>query len=67
MKRFTLVYGIRLVDDDEDGALAAVEHGQALLEKGRTRQVTLHTIEGTIEQIKAQLAESIDAFFELHG
>ena len=45
--------------------IAAVEHGQVLTENGQTRQVTLHTIDGTHEQIRRQLLESIDAFFEL--
>jgi len=45
--------------------IAAVEHGQVLTENGQTRQVTLHTMEGSREQIRRQLLESIDAFFEL--
>ena len=47
--------------------VAAVEHAQVLMEDGQTRQVTLHTIEGTKEQIKEQLLQSIDAFFEIHS
>ena len=62
MEKMTLIYGMRLITEDE---IAAVEHGQVLTEKGQTRQVTLHTIEGTREQIRRQLLESIDAFFEL--
>jgi hypothetical protein len=54
-----------MIDEARDGAVAAVEHGQLLLEGGQTRQVTLHTIEGTPEQIKGQLEQSIAAFFEL--
>ena len=53
---------MRLIDGDE---IAAVEHGQVLTENGQTRQVTLHTIDGSREQIRQQLLESIDAFFEL--
>ena len=49
------------------GGLAAVEHGQVLMDDGRTLQVTLHTMEGTKDQIKNQLLESVDAFFELYG
>jgi hypothetical protein len=63
MDKKTLVYGMRLVSGEE---IAAVEHGQILMEDGQTRQVTLHTIEGTSYQIKRQLLESIDAFFEIH-
>jgi hypothetical protein len=65
MKKLTLVYGMRLINEGEDGHVAAVEHGQVLLERGQTRQVTMHTIEGSVDQIKSQLLESIDAFFEL--
>ena len=62
MEKMTLIYGMRLISEDE---IAAVEHGQVLTETGQTRQVTLHTMEGTREQIRRQLLESIDAFFEL--
>ncbi|MFL6273581.1 MAG: allantoinase [Blastocatellia bacterium] len=64
MERLTLVYGLRLIAQEE---VAAVEHGQVLTENGQTRQVTLHTIDGTREQIRRQLLESIDAFFELQN
>ena len=60
----TLVYGMRLVGA---GEIAAVEHAQVLMDDGQTRQVTLHTIEGTRAQIKNQLLESIDAFFDIHS
>lgn len=63
MKNLTLVYGMRLLEGEE---VAAAEPGQILLESGQTRQVTLHTLEGDREQIKRQLLESIDAFFEIH-
>ena len=63
MEKMTLVYGLRLLAEAE---IAAVEHGQVLTENGQTRQITMHTIEGTRTQIHQQLLESIDAFFELH-
>jgi hypothetical protein len=63
MKKLTLIYGMRLIAEE----IAAVEHAQVLMEDGQTRQVTLHTIEGTKEQIKDQLLQSIDAFFEIHS
>jgi hypothetical protein len=62
MEKLTLIYGLRLIAEEE---IAAVEHGQVLTGNGQTRQVTMHTIEGTREQIRRQLLESIDAFFEL--
>jgi hypothetical protein len=64
MEKQTLVYGLRLMTDEE---IAAVEHAQVLTEGGQTRQVTMHTIEGTRDEIHRQLLESIDAFFELHS
>jgi hypothetical protein len=63
MEKMTLIYGLRLIADEE---VAAVEHAQVLTENGQTRQVTMHSIEGSKEQIHRQLLESIDAFFELH-
>jgi hypothetical protein len=64
MKKLTLIYGMRLIDEEE---IAAVENAQVLMEDGQTRQVTLHTIDGTKEQIKEQLLQSIDAFFEIYS
>jgi hypothetical protein len=64
MEKLTLVYGMRLVPGDE---VEAVEHAQVLTGSGKTLQVTMHTIEGSREQIRGQLLESIDAFFELHS
>jgi hypothetical protein len=63
MEKLTLVYGLRLLENEE---LAAVEHAQLLMENGQTRQVTMHVIEGSREQVRRQLLESIDAFFEFH-
>jgi hypothetical protein len=63
MEKMTLVYGLRLITGDEVGA---VEHAHVLTEDGQTRQITMHLIEGDREQIRRQLLESIDAFFELH-
>jgi hypothetical protein len=64
MEKLTLIYGMRLIDGEE---IAAVEHAQVLMEDGKTCQVTMHTLEGTKEQIKEQLLQSIDAFFEIHS
>jgi hypothetical protein len=64
MKKLTLIYGLRLIAEEE---IAAVENAQVLMEDGQTRQVTLHTIEGTKEQIKEQLLQSIDAFFDIYS
>jgi len=61
-RKRVLVYGMRLF---EPGTVAKVGRGEIVTAEGRTTRVTLHIIEGTIAQIKKQLATSIDAFFEL--
>jgi hypothetical protein len=58
----TLVYGMRIF---ASGSLAAVEDGRVNLTDGTAGRVTMHLIEGTRRQIRRQLTESIEAFFEL--
>jgi hypothetical protein len=57
-----LVYGMRIFDD---GAIKAVEDALVTLNDGSSGRVTMHLIEGTRAQIRRQLMQSIDAFFEL--
>lgn len=57
-----LVYGMRLF---EVGTVAKVGRNGVLMADGRSSRITFHVIEGSITQIKKQLATSIDAFFEL--
>jgi hypothetical protein len=57
-----LVYGMRIFDD---GAVGSVDDAQVTLGDGSTGRVTMHLIEGTRAQIRRQLMQSIDAFFEL--
>ena len=57
-----LVYGLRIFDE---GVLAAVEDAQVTLADGSSGRVTMHLIQGTRAQIRRQLMQSIDAFFEL--
>lgn len=61
MARYTLVYGVRLVPE---GTLARAEDGQLTLSSGDSGTVTLHTIDGTIPQLRRALDRSLDAFFE---
>ena len=61
MARYTLVYGIRLVPE---GTLVGADDGQLTLKGGETAGVTLHTIDGTIPQLRRALDRSLDAFFE---
>jgi hypothetical protein len=60
-QRGALVYGMRIFD----GQVASVEDAQVTLQDGSAGRVTMHYIEGTRAQIRRQLLQSIDAFFEL--
>jgi len=62
MARYTLVYGIRLVPE---GALSGAEDARIKLRNGTEAGVTLHTIDGTIPQLRRALDRSLDAFFDL--
>jgi hypothetical protein len=61
-ERGVLVYGMRLF---APGELLKIEDAAAQLTDGTSRRVTMHLIEGTHAQIRRQLMQSIDAFFEL--
>ena len=61
-RKRVLVYGMRLF---EPGMLAKVNRGEVLMADGRRSRITFHIMEGSIVQIKKQLATSIDAFFDL--
>jgi len=60
MARYTLVYGVRLVPE---GSLVTVEDARLRLKEGEAG-LTLHTIDGTIPQLRRALDRSLDAFFE---
>ena len=59
-----MIYGLRLYPE---GEVQKVERGAVIHQDGQESGVTLHLLEGTREQIKAQLLESIDAFFDIYG
>ena len=61
MARYTLVYGLRLVPDD---SLVGTDDIKLRLKDGETVGLTLHTIDGTIPQLRRALDRSLDAFFE---
>ena len=61
MARYTLVYGLRLVPD---GSLQSVDEVRLKLKDGATAGLTLHTIDGTIPQLRRALDRSLDAFFD---
>jgi hypothetical protein len=62
MARYTLVYGIRLVPE---GTLVRKDDARLQLADGTAAGLTLHTIDGTIPQLRRGLDRSLDAFFEL--
>jgi len=61
-ERAAMVYGMRIFAQSD---VAAVEDAHVRLNDGSTGRVTMHLIEGTRAQIRRQLLQSIDAFFEL--
>lgn len=61
MARYTLVYGLRLVPE---GTLEAVDEVRLKLKGGENAGLTLHTIDGTIPQLRRGLDRSLDAFFD---
>jgi hypothetical protein len=63
MANLVLVYGMRLLPADE-----VVKVGEAPVELGNGNQahVTMHVLEGSREEIEAQLKHSIDAFFDFY-
>ena len=62
MARYTMVYGIRLVPE---GSVKALEEATLTLAGGESAGLTLHTIDGTIPQLRRALDRSLDAFFDL--
>jgi hypothetical protein len=63
MANLTLVYGLRLLPSEE---LAAVSDATLTLKNGNEAHCTMHVLEGSREQIEAQLKLSIDAFFDFY-
>ena len=63
MADLVLVYGMRLLPADE---IEAVRAAPITLKNGHEAQVTMHVVEGSREQIEAQLRHSIDAFFDFY-
>jgi len=62
MARYTLVYGIRLIPE---GTLKNLHDATITLADGSTANLTLHTIDGSIPQLRRALDRSLDAFFDL--
>jgi hypothetical protein len=62
MARYTLVYGVRLVPE---GSVTGLVDAKLTLADGSPAGVTMHTLDGTIPQLRRALDRSLDAFFEL--
>lgn len=62
---YSLNYGMRL----EKGTVDEMTHPrvQVTLPDGAEGSMALHVINGTADEIKAQLLESVDAFFEIYA
>jgi hypothetical protein len=63
MAKLALVYGLRLVPADD---IEELTDGGIRLKNGNTAGVTLHLIEGGEKEIRRQLEQSLDAFFEFY-
>lgn len=63
MAQLALVYGMRLLPADE---LESVGSAEITLKDGRKAHVTMHLLEGGEHEIRKQLNQSLDAFFEFY-
>ena len=63
MAKLALVYGMRLLPADE---IDAVGEAEITLKSGKKAHVTMHLIEGGEAEIRKQLMQSLDAFFEFY-
>lgn len=63
MAKLALVYGMRLLPADE---IADVGEAEITLKNGNKAHVTMHLIEGGEQEIRNQLTQSLDAFFEFY-
>jgi hypothetical protein len=63
MAKLALIYGMRLLPGDE---LEQVKDAEITLKNGNKVHVTMHLIEGGEDQIRKQLMQSLDAFFEFY-
>ncbi len=63
MAKLALVYGMRLLPSDE---IAEVGEAEVTLKNDKKVHVTMHLIEGGETEIRNQLMQSLDAFFEFY-
>jgi hypothetical protein len=63
MANLVLVYGMRLLPAEE---VVTVGEAPIELKNGNQARVTMHVLEGSREEIEAQLKLSLDAFFDFY-
>ena len=63
MAKLALIYGMRLLPADE---LESVGEAAITLKGGKQAHVTMHLLEGGEQEIRRQLEQSLDAFFEFY-
>ena len=63
MAKLALVYGMRLLPSED---LDSVGPAEITLKNGNKTQVTMHLLEGGEAEIREQLMQSLDAFFEFY-
>jgi hypothetical protein len=63
--RYALSYGLRL--DQGTASELTHPHVPILLPDGSVGSMTLHVMNGTAAEIKSQLLDSIDAFFDIYA
>ncbi len=61
MANLTLVYGLRLLPA---GEVTEIQDATLKLANGHDAHVTMHTIEGSRQEIEDQLKRSLEAFFD---
>jgi ribosomal 50S subunit-associated protein YjgA (DUF615 family) len=63
MANLTLIYGLRLLPE---GEVTEIQDATLKLANGHQAHVTMHSIEGSRQEIEAQLKRSLDAFFDFY-
>ena len=63
MANLTLIYGLRLLPE---GEVTEIQDATLKLANGHEAHVTMHVIEGSREEIEAQLKQSLSAFFDFY-
>ena len=63
MANLTLIYGMRLLPE---GEVTEIQDATLKLANGNLAHVTMHSIEGSRQEIERQLKRSLDAFFDFY-